>query len=121
MTYLRNYFIDTLPEKLVCCRLSREQCGIRKAIEQLEQEIDFVELIKSQRFVKKALRKLLTRHDRMQLKKNCRYRCIDPDSIPSHHEVQKVQLRKQEKFRLKRSLTYQDETSKSRLHKDLAN
>ena len=43
------------------------------------KEIDVIELIKSRRFFKLALKHLLTKEVRMQLKERSRYLCIDPD------------------------------------------
>ena len=43
------------------------------------KEIDVIELIKSRRFFKLALKHLLTKEVRMQLKERSRYICINPD------------------------------------------
>ena len=45
----------------------------------MDREIDIVELIKSRRFVKKAIKKLLPEQARMQIKMKTRYESIDPD------------------------------------------
>ena len=45
----------------------------------MDKEIDIVELIKSRRFLKMAIRKLLSDRVRMELKQRSRYQCIDPD------------------------------------------
>ena len=50
------------------------------AMERLDQKFDIVELIKSQRLIKEALRKLFTSQERMRLKMRTRYRYIDPDA-----------------------------------------
>ena len=46
----------------------------------MEKEIDIIEMIKSRRFFKLAIRKLLSRKDRMDLKEQSLYISIDPDS-----------------------------------------
>ena len=43
---LRLYVMDTLPRKCVCCKRSREEMGIRKAMNKMDWELDIVELIK---------------------------------------------------------------------------
>ena len=63
-----QYFIDILPSRLVCCRMSRRQRGIRKALEAMDGENDIVEWIKKRRFFSMALEKLLTKKERMDIK-----------------------------------------------------
>ena len=46
----------------------------------MDKEIDIIEMIKSRRFFKMALRKLLSDKERMDLKDRSRYIMIDPDS-----------------------------------------
>ena len=46
----------------------------------MDKEIDIIEIIKSRRFFKMAMRKLLSDKDRMDLKERSRYILIDPDS-----------------------------------------
>ena len=45
----------------------------------MNKEIDIIELIKSRRFLKIAIKKLLSDQFRMKLKQRSRYECIDPD------------------------------------------
>ena len=49
------------------------------ALEAMDKEIDIVEFIKSSRFVKMSLKKLLSERVRMELKQRSRYQFIDPD------------------------------------------
>ena len=46
----------------------------------MDKEIDIIEMIKSRRFFKMAIHKLLSDKDRMELKERTRYIMIDPDS-----------------------------------------
>ena len=43
---VRLYVMDILPRKCVCCKRSREEMGIRKAMNKMDWELDIVELIK---------------------------------------------------------------------------
>ena len=52
--------MDTLPKRLVCCKKTRKQIGIQKAIEAMNFEIDIIEMIKKGRYVNMALKLLLT-------------------------------------------------------------
>ena len=45
----------------------------------MEKEIDIVELVKHRRYVKLALRKLLSPAQRMDMKMRTRYRSVEPD------------------------------------------
>ena len=56
----RLFLMDTLPKRLVCCKKSRKQNGIQKAIEAMNFEIDIIEMIKKGRYVNMALKLLLT-------------------------------------------------------------
>ena len=56
----RLFFMDTLPKRLVCCKKTRKQNGIYKAIEAMNYEIDIIEMIKKLRYVNMALKLLLT-------------------------------------------------------------
>ena len=69
-----------LPKKLVCCKKNRKERAIAKAIKEMDDEIDIIEMIKSRRFFKKAFRELMTAEKRMKLKEKSRYIMIDPDS-----------------------------------------
>ena len=50
-----------LPSKLVCCKRSYKERGIERAITAMQKETDIIEMIKSRRYLKLALRKLLTK------------------------------------------------------------
>ena len=77
---LRDYMIDSLPNRLKCCKETRQERAIKKAITEMDKEIDIIEMIKSRRFFKMAIRKLLSHKDRLDLKERSRYIMIDPDS-----------------------------------------
>ena len=89
---IRNYLIDCLPKKLICCKLSRKELGIRNAIHKMNQEIDIIEMIKTRRYLKLCLRELLPQKVRMDLKQRSRYLLIDPDQGPKgpDDEVQEM-------------------------------
>ena len=55
-----EYMIDTLPSCLVCCKKSQQQRRIQRARESLEQEMDILELVKTVRFFKMAVKMLLS-------------------------------------------------------------
>ena len=55
----------------------------------MDHEIDIVEIIKSMRFFKMALRKLLSQKERMDVKLCTRYQCINPDSVTANLESKK--------------------------------
>ena len=57
-----------------------KQRGIAFALEAMTQETDIIDMIKSIRFFKLALKKLLSREERMSLKEKGRYRFVDPDT-----------------------------------------
>ena len=65
---IRIYCMENLPKCLVCCKRNRRQQGIKNSIEAMNQEIDIIELIKTVRYVKMALRHLLPGDVRMDLK-----------------------------------------------------
>ena len=73
--------MDCLPKCLVCCRQDYKQRGIAFAIEAMSQETDIIDMIKSIRFFKLALKKLLSKEERMKLKERGRYRFIDPHTF----------------------------------------
>ena len=86
---LRDYMIDSLPKRLKRCKETRQERAIKKAITQMDQEIDIIEIIKSTRFFHLAIRKLLTHKDRLDLKERSRYILIDPDT--DKEEVEQVE------------------------------
>ena len=79
LTNILDYLMDSLPQCLVCCKRNRDQEGLRMAIKELDEEIDIIEMIKSRRYFKMALRHLLPERLRMDLKQRSRYIMIDPE------------------------------------------
>ena len=65
---IRAYFMDCCPARCVCCKKSRKELGIKNSIAAMNQEIDIIEMIKSRRYFKLALRELLPNKVRMDLK-----------------------------------------------------
>ena len=43
---LRDYMIDSLPNRLKCCKESRRDRAIKKAVSAMDKEIDIIEIIK---------------------------------------------------------------------------
>lgn len=72
---------NSLPRFLICKCLKpdRLERGFEKARSQLLQEINIIEIIKSRRFFKKALKVLLSKKKRYELKERSRYISINPD------------------------------------------
>ena len=77
----KEFFIDAIPQKLVCCRKSRHQKGLDKARQALEKEVDIFTMIKSRRYFHMALRYLLPKQVRLDLKRVSHYVVIDPDEV----------------------------------------
>ena len=66
---VKHFCIDqVLPHALVCCHRNRQQILMEKAYEALEKEVDIIRMIKSRRFVELALKKLLDKPLRKQLR-----------------------------------------------------
>ena len=77
-----EYMLDTIPSRLKCkrcnnCRKPRKMEDIEQARIQMAEEINIVEIIKSQRYVSMALRLLLSKTQRNILKEKSRYNIID--------------------------------------------
>ena len=47
----------------------------------MDDEIDIIEMIKSRRYFNLALKKLLSTTERVKLKEQSRYLCIDPERL----------------------------------------
>ena len=60
-----HYLVDLTCVRCDCWRKSRRQRGINKAREQMQQEINILEMVKSRRYFHIAMRKLLSKKDRM--------------------------------------------------------
>lgn len=63
-----------------CCKDSRTQQGVKKAIEKMNKETNIIDIIKSRRFFEAAIRKLLSREQIDVLKERSRYITIDPSA-----------------------------------------
>ena len=63
------------------------------ARKKLDQEINIIEIVKSRRFFKKALKILLSKKKRMELKERSRYISIDPN---------KKVIKEEQKMKMKR-------------------
>ena len=62
----------------------------------MKKETDIIEMIKTRRYLKQALRKLLTLKQRMRLKERSRYICVDPKAqeTDAGENVQELKLLK---------------------------
>ena len=56
---IKEFCLGLLPDKLVCCAKRRKQIAMEKARTALEKEMDIIKLVRSRRFVHKALKHLL--------------------------------------------------------------
>ena len=65
---IRAMCMATLPKKILCCKKTRKQKGVAKAVEAMNFEIDIIEMIKKGRYVNMALKLLLTSEQRMKIK-----------------------------------------------------
>lgn len=74
-----------------CCKPNRLERGFEKARDLLEDEVNIVEIIKSRRQIKAALRLLLTREQRIALRKHNTYIEVDPDAEESKDKASKGQ------------------------------
>ena len=90
---------NSLPRFLICkcLRPDRLERGFEKARGKLLEEINIIEIIKSRRFFQKALKVLLTKKKRYELKERSRYISINPDK--------KVDIDKEGKQKLQRQKT----------------
>lgn len=52
---VKEYFLDSLPSYLHCCKRSKKQLLIEKARDCLSDEIDIVEIVRLNRFMKAAI------------------------------------------------------------------
>ena len=76
---LAEYVADKFPKCLVCCKKGRRKRGIQKARAALEKEIDVLELVKSMRFFRMAIKRLLSKDEISKLKERSQFFTIDPD------------------------------------------
>ena len=85
---IKHYMMDSLPNRLICCRRSQKELLIQQAIEQMSKETDIIEMIKSRRYFNLALKKLLSTKERMTLKERSRYLCIDSENLDASHAME---------------------------------
>ena len=79
MPYFKDYFLSWVPDRIQCCKLSRREVALNMARDRLEKEMNIIELIKSQRYFARALKSLIPREKRLQLREQTRYLVVDPD------------------------------------------
>ena len=84
---------EALPSSLVCWKKTPRQRGIQKAQKALKKEMDILKLVKSIRYLKGAVRRLLPdKATRKNLKDDTEYLTVYPDEDdPSDSNVMKVQ------------------------------
>ena len=94
----KEYCKDMMPFCL-SCRCTRKYCApdrleraFSKARDQMREEINIIEIIKSRRYQKAALKILLSKQQRHTLKEQCRYLAIDPDSYENLEKEQKEKV-----------------------------
>ena len=68
-----------LPNCLVCCKKGRRERGIQKARAALDKELDVLELVKSMRFFRMAIKRLLSADEINKLKEQSQFETICPD------------------------------------------
>ena len=76
---LAEYVADKFPKCLVCWKKGRRKRGIQKARAALEKEIDVLELVKSMRFFRMAIKRLLSKDEISKLKERSQFFTINPD------------------------------------------
>ena len=82
--------MDQLPAKFLCSRKSRHQIGLDKAKRAMVNEVDIMNFIKSRRYFHMALRYLLPRQVREELKQLSHYVVIDPDGEEEGSTLQRM-------------------------------
>ena len=77
----KEWIRDKLPRFLVCkcLRPDRLERGFEKARAKLLNDINIIEILKSRRYYKRALKMMLPKQKRMLLYENSRYLSINPD------------------------------------------
>ena len=94
---IREIFFSYIPRflrKCCKCQRSREDKILRKGRKRLEREINIVEIIKSRRFFKAAIQKLLSEEQRFNLKSRSRYVTVKLKEKKEEKEkkINKIQL-----------------------------
>ena len=79
---------ETVPKswQKCCCPKSRPKKGLYKALATMDTETNIIKIVKSRRYFKHALRILLTRKQRRELKERSRYTTIDPGSSTDEYK-----------------------------------
>ena len=108
------YFGDLLwslkPSCCTCCKPNRTRRAMDIARFRLDQEINMIEFVKSRRYFKKALKFLLTKKKRKELKEKTRYIAVDPDSDKNEGLTRQItnKLRRNSIAGLQRSQTMRE-------------
>ena len=81
--YCKEYLISWV-SCIPCCNcVNRRERAFARARDKLEKEMCIMEYIKKQRYVTKALKKLIPPMERLALKEKTRYLIVDPDKDSS--------------------------------------
>ena len=76
-----NYFRDCFPSSSGCLkRRSEKYRAVQRAFNHLETETNIIQIVKSRRYFKLALKLLLKKEVRRKLKKECQYIEVGPSS-----------------------------------------
>ena len=77
---LWEYLVDLLPSCLLCCRKTktRRWRGIDKARKIMDAELNIIDIVKSRRYFHLALKHLLSKHKRKELRDKSAFTEIDP-------------------------------------------
>ena len=67
-------------------KLRRQESMFDLASKHLAKELDLIEFIKARRFLKQAIKKLLSKKDRLDIKQRTRYYVIRNSELPSTAE-----------------------------------
>ena len=78
--YFKDYVLSWVPSCMLCCKLSRREKAFAKARDRLEKEMNIIELVKSRRYFAKALKTLLPKSKRIELREQTRYILVDPSA-----------------------------------------
>ena len=75
---LDEYFFDLIPSCCLCCRMSRKHQALMKAREMLDKEMDILSIVRSLRFLRKAVSLLLPDEgQREELEASCCFEIIE--------------------------------------------
>jgi len=76
--YCKELLMSLLPSCCICCKLDREELALAKAREKLNFETNIIDIVRTWRYMKLALKHLLPKHTRDALMEESRYRLVDP-------------------------------------------